>query len=296
MPRFKLSAILGMIPILIVSALGFGSTRGVSLAQEPVSTSNYRATLDRYCVTCHNQRLKTAAMMLDQSNVENPGADARVWEKVVRKLRTATMPPAGMPRPDRATYESLAAYLENALDRAADSAPNPGRPSIHRLNRAEYANAIRDLLDLDVDVKAWLPPDDSGFGFDNIADVLTVSPALLERYMSAARRVVRLAIGDPTMLPAAETYEVSRFLAQHSRMSDDLPFGSRGGFAVSHYFPLDGEYLLKVRLLRSGKDDIIGLDRPQQLDLRVDGERVKLFPVLPDADEQPEAAAKYAKG
>jgi mono/diheme cytochrome c family protein len=248
--------------------------------QEPQKVASpQRALLNRYCVTCHNEKVKTAGLLLDRMDVEEPSTGAPVWEKVIRKLRTGSMPPAGLPRPDPATYDSFATYLETALDGAAQAAPNPGRPTIRRLNRAEYANSIRDLLAIDVDVQSLLPADDSGFGFDNIGDVLTVSPAFLERYMSAGRRVVRLAMGDPTIRPAADVYSVSRFLVQDTRMSDDLPFGSRGGFAVRHYFPLDGEYVVKIRLQRSGKDDIIGLGRPQDLDVRVDDERIRLFTV-----------------
>ena len=195
------------------------------------SASKYRAVLDRYCVTCHNQKLKTADLMLDKMDVENVTPGAPVWEKVVRKLRTGAMPPSGAPRPDKAAYDSFATYLETEPDRLAVAKPNPGRPAVHRLNRAEYGNAIRDLLAMDPDandIRALLPPDDSGYGFDNIGDVLSVSPLLLERYISAARRISRLAIGDPATRPDTETYDVSRFLMQDDRASEKLPFGSRG--------------------------------------------------------------------
>ena len=178
-------------------------------------------------------------------DIEQVSEGAPVWEKVLRKLRGRAMPPAGMPRPDEATYNSLANYLETALDGAT---PNPGRPVLHRLNRAEYTNAIRDLLALEIDGTSLLPADDSGYGFDNIGDVLSVSPMLLERYMSAARKIARLAIGDHTGRPDSQTYDVPRFLGQEDRTSEDLPFGSRGGIAVRHFFPLDGNYLIKVRL------------------------------------------------
>jgi mono/diheme cytochrome c family protein len=155
----------------------------------PLPPSTYRAVLDRYCVTCHNARLRTANLLLDTIDLEHISASAEVWEKVARKLRTRAMPPAGRPRPDPATYDGLATWLETALDHAAAAAPTPGRAAIHRLNRAEYTNAVRDLLGLDIDGRSLLPADDSGYGFDNIADVLAVSPALLERYMVAAAKI-----------------------------------------------------------------------------------------------------------
>jgi len=217
--------------------------------------------------------------MLDRVDVENVSAAAPVWEKVVRKLRTASMPPAGMPRPDPASYDSLATYLETALDRAAASHPNPGRPAVHRLNRAEYANAIRDLLAVEIDAASLLPADDAGHGFDNIADMLSVSPLLVERYLFAARRITRLALGDPDVRAFTENYDVSRHLVQGDRMSEDLPLGSRGGIAIHHTFPLDGEYTLTIRLQRNKDNYIIGLAEPNLLDVRLDGARIKLFPV-----------------
>lgn len=241
-------------------------------------SSQYRALLDHYCVTCHNEKLKTAALMLDKADVGKVPEDTALWEKVVVKLRARAMPPAGMPRPDAATYDSFASYLESALDLSAEANPNPGRPAIHRLNRAEYANAIRDLLAIRIDASSLLPADDSGYGFDNIADVLSVSPVLLERYLSAARNITRLAIGDPTIRPGAETYNVSRYLVQNERMSDDLPFGSRGGVAIGHYFPLDAEYVVRISLARR-KEQIIGLGREQRMDVRLDDERIKLLTI-----------------
>ena len=189
------------------------------------------------------------------------------------------MPPAGAPRPDPASYDSLATYLETELDRAAASLPNPGRPAVHRLNRAEYANAIRHLLTVEIDGASLLPADDAGHGFDNIADMLSVSPLLVERYMFAARRITRLALGDPAVRPFTENYDVSRYLVQDDRMSEDLPLGSRGGIAVRHTFPLDGEYVLTIRLQRNKDNYIIGLAEPHLLDVRLDGARIKLFPV-----------------
>jgi hypothetical protein len=189
------------------------------------------------------------------------------------------MPPVGAPRPEESSYESLATYLETSLDRAAAARPNPGRPAVHRLNRTEYANAVRDLLALEIDAVSLLPGDDSGYGFDNNGDVLTVSPMLLERYISAAGKISRLAVGEPVSSPIVERYTVPKGLVQEERVSDDLPFGSRGGIAVRHYFPLDGEYVIQVRLQRGKLDGILGLAEEHQLDIRLDGERLKLITI-----------------
>jgi mono/diheme cytochrome c family protein len=238
-----------------------------------------RALLDQYCVTCHNDKLKTAGLSLDNIDVGRPSDASLVWEKVIRKLRTGAMPPAGRPRPDQAGYDSLATYLETALDTVALAKPDPGRPTIHRLNRTEYANAVRDLLALDIEGDSLLPPDDAGYGFDNNSDVLSVSPSLLDRYTSAARYISRLAIGDPTIRLPLSTYNVPRLRLQDDRTSEDLPFGSRGGIAVQHYFPLDGEYLIRIRLQYLDNDLIQNLSEPHQLDVRLDGARIKLFSI-----------------
>ena len=265
------------------------------LAQKPSSgaitsrVASHRAIFDRYCVTCHNERLKTAGVIFDSLNVDDVGADAEVWEKVVRKLRAGSMPPAGRPRPDKAAYEDLAAWLEGELDRAAAVSPNPGRPIVHRLNRAEYTNAIRDLLAINIDGRSILSSDDSGYGFDNIADVLSLSPALLERYLSVARKVSRLAIGSRAIRPSVETYTISPALSQDERMSDDLPFGSRGGMAVHHRFPLDGAYVLKVRLQRDNNSAILGLNRREKLEVRLDGARVAVFALGGQFAREPDA-------
>ena len=175
----------------------------------PPSPAAYRAVLDKYCVTCHNEKLKTAGLMLDTMDVAKVSDGAEVWEKAVRKLRSGAMPPPGMPRPDQATYDAFASYLETSLDRAAAASPNPGRTeSFHRLNRTEYQTAIRHLLALEIDVASLLPADAADqHGFDNMAGVLSVSPVLLERYVSAARKVSRLAVGLPPN-PIVETYDV----------------------------------------------------------------------------------------
>ena len=242
-----------------------------------------RATLDRYCVTCHNARIKTANLMLDRMDVAHVSESPEVWEKVVQKLRTGTMPPAPTPRPDRATYDQLIASLETDLDRASAGSPFPGRSPVRRLNRAEYANAIRDLLSLDVDVASLLPPDDSAFGFDNIADLLGLPPVLLERYLNAAGTISALAVGDPTLGPGSETHLVRQDLSQDQHL-EGQPLGTVGGTLVRHTFPLDGEYVFQVKLFRTNTDAARGLQYPHELEITVDGERVYLGFVGGDAD------------
>ena len=226
-----------------------------------------RTLLDQYCVTCHNNRLKTGGMSLQAVNVEQISADAPTWEKVVRKLRSGAMPPVGMPRPAQTAVNSFISYLERALDREAAAAPNPGWLPVHRLNRAEYANAVRDVLGLEVDASELLAADDAAYGFDNNAAILSMSPGLLARYMSAARKISRLAVGDVTMRPVFDVYNVPKFLVQDTdRMSEDLPFGSVGGIAIRHYFPVDGEYV--ARIVVSGRDPV---------EVRLDGTRIAVL-------------------
>ena len=255
-----------------------GAARAAQTSTAPAAATaaEQRALLDRYCVTCHNQRAKTAGLMLDSVDIEHLGEAPETWEKVAHMLRTGSMPPTGRPRPEPAASAGLATFLEDGLDRAAAAAPNAGRIPPHRLNRTEYANAVRDLLGVDIP-PTLLPADNSILGFDNIAGALTVSPMLLERYMAVARQVSRLAVGDPTMMVAPVTYNIDSSLRQTDRASEDLPFGARG-ITVQHNFPLDGEYLVQVRLKRTQNEYIRGLGRkPQPMELRVDGERVKVF-------------------
>jgi cytochrome c551/c552 len=262
-------------------------TAAPAAAQQPAADGSPKALFDRYCVTCHNQRLKTGGLSLDTVDPANLAEHTDIWEKVVRKLRAGTMPPIGRPRPEKPTVAALISSLETGLDRVAAERPNPGRAPLHRLNRTEYANAIRDLLAVDVDVRALLPADDTDeHGFDNVAEVLTVSPALMERYLFAARKIGRLALGYPTG-PGVELYTLPRMLAQDDRLSDDLPFGSRGGAAVRHYFPADAEYKIKIKLKSNLYDYIIGLGRPQQLDVRLDGGLVKRFTIGGRSDLNP---------
>jgi cytochrome c5 len=242
-----------------------------------------RKVLDSYCVSCHSGPRAQAGLVLKDGEIdlENVSGSPEVWEKVVRKMRAGVMPPAGRRRPDPATYRSVISFLETELDRAAALMPHPGRPVLHRLNRAEYTNTIRDLLGLEIDGKALLPGDDSGYGFDNIADVLNVSSGLLDRYLIAAQKIARLAVGDATMRSATKTYSIpSLVLRQDDRMSEDLPFGSRGGLAVRHYFPLDGDYVIKISLQRkefNSGAEIRGLDVKNDIDVRIDGALVKRF-------------------
>jgi hypothetical protein len=267
---------------IAIALIGVGALRAAQQAASPSGApalSPHRATLNRYCVTCHNEKLRTADLLLDRADLEKVSESPEIWEKVVGKLRSGAMPPAGAPRPDKPTYDSVASYLEKELDRAAAVKSDPGRPAIHRLNSTEYTNAIRDLLAMDIDGASLLPVDDSSYGFDNIGDVLTVSPALLERYMSAAAKISRLAIGDSTLAPDSETYEVAVRRMQNERESEDLPFGSRGGIAIRRYFPLDAEYEIVIRLQRDRVLDIIGLAEPHQLDVRLNGAKIKSFTV-----------------
>jgi hypothetical protein len=256
-------------------------------ANEPAA--NAGAVVDKYCVTCHNQRLKTSDLALDGLDISSPAAHGEIWEGVARRLRTRSMPPQGMPRPDEATYDSLATYLESELDRAAAGKPNPGRPLIRRLNRSEYANSVRDLLDVEVDVSSLLPPDDSAFGFDNISDLLGTSPALLERYLVAADRVSTLAVGAPTA-PGSDTYRIRQDRSQDQHI-EGLPLGTVGGLVVNHTFPVDAEYRFSLELYRTNLEAIRGLEHPHQIEVTVDGERVFLATIGGDNDQVPQGTS-----
>src|SRR3954447_1368220 len=282
--RMPVSRVAHTLYVLVCLALLSGvAVRAAKVQQPPAATSAAasaapdRALLDRYCVTCHNGRLKVAGLALDAMDLNAVGASAETWEKVVRKIRAGQMPPVGRPRPEAAAAAAFTTSLEGALDRASDGAPNPGRPTVHRLNRSEYTNAVRDLLALEIDGRALLPADDTdAHGFDDNADVLTVSPVLASRYLSAARKVARLAVGR-TMATTIETYRLPRLLMQDERLSERLPFGTRGGAAIEHYFPLDGEYVVKIRLQTNNYNYIKGLADPQDLEVRVDRQRIKVF-------------------
>ncbi|HET9468971.1 MAG TPA: DUF1592 domain-containing protein, partial [Vicinamibacterales bacterium] len=252
----------------------------------------------KYCISCHNERLRTGGLALDRLDTANPGESAEILESVVEKLRAGSMPPPGRPRPDAATYAAAASELERALDRAWAARPDPGRiGAVHRLNRTEYANAIRDLFGLDadsLDVASQLPGDETADGsFDKFADVLSISTAHLERYMSVARQVTRLATALPPSHPAIDTFEIPLHVTQEDRQSDDLPLGSRGGIAVRYHFPTDGEYRFKVRLQRNYQDYLKGMGWEQLLDVRLDGKLLKRFTVGGKAQGRA-AGASYA--
>ena len=258
--------------------------RGVSCAaalwalNACVAAPAVQATVDRYCIACHNPKTKTADIVLDPT--EDVAAHPEVWEKAVRKLRTRTMPPAALPRPDEDAYRSLIAGIENRLDAAAAARPNPGRTdTFRRLNRTEYHNAIRDLLALDVDVNALLPSDDASHGFDNVT-VGTLSPTLLERYVDAARKISRLALGRTTRLPGGDTVTLPPDLTQEQPLPG-FPLGTRGGLAVPYTFPVDAEYEINVRLTRDRNEHVEGLTQPHDVEVSIDGRRIALVTVKP---------------
>ena len=253
-------------------------TSALGQAQQTAPASQ-QALVDQYCVTCHNDRLKTGGLCRSTAlTLDRVGADAETWEKVVRKVRAGLMPPAGARRPPRA----IARRVRRLPSRTPSTAPlqrdpNPGRTPLHRMNRVEYANAIRDLLSLDVDASTLLPADDSSHGFDNIADVLGVSPSLLERYVSAAAKISRLAVGERDAAPAQVTYTVKGDLSQNQTL-DGQPLGTRGGTIVRHNFPVDGEYLIRLSLLKLSFGQVFGEGAEgEELEVTLNGQRVKLF-------------------
>jgi len=239
--------------------------------------SSMQPLLDQYCVTCHNERLKTGGLALDTLQKARIETNAETWEKVVRKVRAGLMPPAGSKRPDRGSLDALATSIEGTIDHFAANNPNPGRAALHRMNRVEYANAIRDLLSVDVDPSTLLPADDSSHGFDNIADVLGVSPSLLERYVSAAAKISRLAVGERDAAPAQVTYTVKGDLSQNQTL-EGQPLGTRGGATIRHNFPVDGEYLIKLSLLKLSFGQVFGEGAEgEEIEVTLNGQRVKLF-------------------
>ena len=253
-----------------------------SATPSAAATTPAREFVTTYCVRCHNQRLKTANLALDTVDADNVFNSADTWEKVVVKLRSRAMPPPAARRPDNATYDRVASWLENELDRAAEIHVNPGRTAgLHRLNRTEYANAVRDLLGVEIDPKAMLPPDEQAFGFDTNADALSMQPALLDRYLNAAAKIARLVVGDPTIPAGFERYTALKdnsnettWLWQNERLGEEFPLGSRGGIVARHYFPVDGEYVFKIRLDRTDTGLIRGLMTRSDIEVRVDGVRV----------------------
>ncbi len=292
------SVLLGVSVMLATAVSGPVETAGPQQASASArpSTASHTALLEQYCVTCHNERLRdrgTVPVALDAVDLSTVPAQAELWEKVIRKLRTGSMPPMGRPRPDARVADSFAVFLETEIDRAAASHPNPGRTEpLHRLNRTEYQNAIRDLLALDIDAAKLVPADDQSYGFDNIAGVLKVSPTLLERYMGAAREISRLAVGASAITPAGETFRVVSDLSQYQHR-DGLPFGTRGGVSVPYNFPVDGDYDIKLELL----DLFAGapIREPHQLELSLDGEQIGLFHLAP-RDPEADQGAAYNSG
>jgi mono/diheme cytochrome c family protein len=274
-------------PVLIIGAICFTAWgfQAPGPAITPAADTPARQLVTKYCVSCHNQKLKTANLALDAADSVHPFNSAETWEKVIVKLRSRAMPPPGIPRPDNATYDAAASWLESEIDRAAATHVNPGRSaSLHRLNRTEYSNAVRDLIGVDVDPEVILPPDEQAFGFDTNGDALEIEPSLLDRYVSAAARIAREAVGDPTIPPAFVRYGAIRnnsneqtYLWQKDRLGEEFPLGSRGGIAVKHYFPVDGEYVFKLKLQRTFGSEIRGLNVPNHFEIRVDGKLVGQF-------------------
>ena len=251
------------------------SAPGPSLPAAP-----HQALIDEYCLSCHDEDHKKAGLALDTIAAQDVPQHPDVWEKVVRKLRARQMPPVGKERPDDQTYDAVISSLEASLDRAAAGNPNPGRTAtIRRLTRTEYQNAIRDLLALDVDVAALLPGDESSYGFDNVT-VGDLSPTLLDRYVSAAEKISRMAVGRASRSPGGETIRVPADLTQEEHL-DGLPIGTRGGVVLPYTFPQDGEYEIQIRLTRDRDEHVEGLSEPHDLELLLDRERVQLFTVKP---------------
>ena len=265
------------IGVLIVS----GATVYGQSARSASSLSSYRAFIDQYCVLCHDEVVQSGGLTLTQLDLARIDQNAAEWEKVVRQLRAGMMPPAGMPRPDAAETHVFVSALETALDEAAVANPNPGTKPIHRLNRAEYANSIRDLLALEIDPAEHLPPDAATHGFDNMAEVLNMSATLLEGYVRTASKISRLAVGDPGMSPIEESYQLPQGFSQMEHV-EGTPFGTRGGLAVKHFFPLDGEYVFKIKLYHLSTGPLFGQTSPgEQIEVAINGCRVALLDINP---------------
>ena len=276
MMRWLLCSVVG----LSMVTLTVDQVRAVE-SQAGTTVSAQTELVQTYCIRCHNDRAMTGGLSLSDADLGNVGTHVEEWEKAVRKLRARAMPPAGMPRPDEAAFEGILSYLETELDRLVTANPNPGRTdTFRRLNRTEYQNAVRDLLALDVDVTALLPRDDASFGFDNVSSV-SLSPMLMERYLGAAQKVSRLAVGRPLPAPGSHVVVLPADLTQEDHF-DGLPFGTRGGTAVHHTFPLDGEYEIRLRLSRNRNENVEGLTEPHDVEITLDGEQLGLFTVVPN--------------
>jgi mono/diheme cytochrome c family protein len=282
MSRIRLK--LALAAAVLVAAFGYLQTAH-SQQRTATPTANgaaEKAIVTQYCVGCHSDKLKTGQLTLENLDLSNPLSHAETWEKVIRKLRVGAMPPPPMPK-DQAKLDQLVNYLETTLDQAASGRTNPGRATLHRMNRAEYANSIRDLLALDIDVSQLLPPDDESYGFDNNADVLGVSPSLLEQYVNASSKVARLAVGDPNITVVAQTYRTRPDLSQLNRM-EGMPLGTRGGLLANHNFPLDGEYTFRLLLARNTVDVMRGLEEENEVEILIDNARVFITKIGGDAD------------
>jgi mono/diheme cytochrome c family protein len=259
----------------IVTAASVAGVSQTPAPSTPAAGAPSAALLTQYCVTCHNARAKAGGLTLDPAELTQIDGHAETWEKVIRKLQTGMMPPSGAPRPGRPAIDGFVAALQAQIDRAAAAKPFAGTPALHRLNRAEYSNAIRDLLALDVDAASLLPPDDSAAGFDNIADVLGVSPALIEGYATAAAKISRLSVGDSSLGLDRVTYRAAGNLSQENHL-DGLPLGTRGGMIVRHTFPLNADYDLQIGPGRSGGLGAVVTARAQDIDVTIDGQPVDL--------------------
>lgn len=281
-----------VVPVLFLAMFGLSATLGPfeqeSSAQQVFDGGAMQQQVNTYCLACHNDSLATAELSLQNVDFATPGAYPEIMEKVVKKLRAHMMPPSGIPRPSFETYALMTDYLEAELDQAWADNPNPGRITpLHRMNRYEYNNTVNDLLGLDVDVMDLLPGDPTADGsFDNIAAALPFSTAHMERYMSVARQLTRLATGLPPT-PSVSVYEIPLYMSQDWRQNEDMPFGSRGGISVSHYFPVDGEYQITIALETNYQDYVKGLGWAQELEVRLDGRLLERFTVGGEAPGTP---------
>ena len=270
---------------LVAGGFMFGLEARQPPGSPPAPSDTHREVINRYCISCHNDRLKTGGLALDAFVAADVPKNPEAWEKVIRKMRARQMPPVGLPRPDEATYQATIGSLEQSLDRAAAAHPNPGRTdTLRRLNRTEYRNAIRDLLALDVDVASLLPADESSYGFDNVT-VADLSPTSLDRYISAAEKISRLAVGRSGRSPGGDTIRIQPDLTQEEHL-DGLPVGTRGGAVIRYTFPLDAEYEIQIRLARDRNEHVEGLTEPHEVELLLDRERVQLFTVTPPARQE----------
>ncbi len=266
---------------LVLSFSLYAGGMGVASAEEKASTASIQRVIDRYCVTCHNEELKTGNLRLDDVDLSRVVEDGALWEKVIHKLTAEEMPPADKPQPSKGAHRALLSHLVTTLDAASEASPNPGRPAVHRLNRTEYANSIYDLLGLEIDPSLFVSEDESSFGFDNVADALNLTPMMMERYMFAASKISRMAIGDVNARPITHRYDAPSYQLQMDRMGDDFSFGSRGGLSVRHHFPADGEYIVRVDIEsaspEASRDRFQRSTADEELFVRVDGVRKEKF-------------------